>query len=466
MVEDIKTKGEIQREFSIARQNEDHHYRVRLIPTVFDNFDEGITIIGEDITKQIRFEESLMISEARYRAIVEDQNEFICRFAPGGTLTFVNDAYCRYFGLNKDKYIGHRHTVALPPDDARMMKTHMASLTPENPVKTIEHRVLMPDGAVAWHFWSDRAMFDSNGKVIEYLSVGRDITKRKVAEESLYKSEQLYRTILDNIQDVYYRCDLHGTLLMVSPSATRLFGYNTPEEIIGKNITEKFYTSPEDRKKFLEILHKEKEVSDYEILIKKSDGTPVVVSTNSHILNDSEGNTIGIEGFLRDITFRKQAEKALHESEERFHMITDHSPFPISIVDDLGNFLYINKIFTQLFGYTLGDIPTEKDWFSMAFPDMSVRKEAMLMGKNNHADTITHDVGSWVVPVTCKDGTVCHINFFRATLHNGEQFVVYEDLTPKKESERLHSVLASIVNSSNDAITLYRSLNSSIPHRR
>ncbi len=52
-----------------------------------------MTIIGEDITKQIRFEESLMISEARYRAIVEDQTEFICRFAPGGTLTFFNDAY-------------------------------------------------------------------------------------------------------------------------------------------------------------------------------------------------------------------------------------------------------------------------------------------------------------------------------------------------------------------------------------
>ena len=59
-------------------------------------------------------------------------------------------------------------------------------------------------------------------------------------------------------------------------------------------------------------------------------------------------------------------------------MITDLSPFPISIIDNLGNYLYLNNIFTQLFGYTLEDIPTEKNWFSMAFPDISERKEVML----------------------------------------------------------------------------------------
>lgn len=465
VLEDIQIKGEIQREFSITRKNEDLHYRVRLIPTVFDNFNDGITIIGEDITKQIRFEESLMISEARYRATVEDQNEFICRFEPGGRLTFFNDAYGRYFGLNKEKCIGHRHTVALPPEDARVMKNHMASLTPENPVKTIEHRILMPDGNVVWHFWSDRAIFDADGKVIEYLSVGRDITKRKIAEEALIKNEQLYRTILDNIRDVYYRTDITGTLVMINPSGIKLLGYDSLEEIIGHHITEKFYPSPEDRRKFLEILNREQEVTDYEITIKKRDGTPVIVSTNSHILKDSKGNFMGIEGFFRDITIRKQAEKALHESEERFHMITDHSPFPISINDDSGKYLYINKIFTNVFGYTLDDIPTEKDWLVKAFPDISVRREAMLTGKNDPAHSVTHEVGHSVFPVTCRDETIRYINFFRATLMSGEQFVVYEDLTPKKESERLHSVLASIVNTSNDAVTLYRSLNSSIPHK-
>lgn len=457
--DDIQRTGEIQREFSITRGNEALHYRVRIVPTIFDNMDEGVTIIGEDITKQIRFEESLMISEARYRAIVEDQNEFICRFAPDGTLTFFNDAYCRHFGLDKEKCIGHRHAVSMPPDDARLMKTHIASLNPENPVKIIEHRILLPDGTIAWHFWSDRAIFDSDGRVIEYLSVGRDITKRKVVEEALFKSEQLYRTILDNIRDVYYRTDSNGTLEMISPSGVKLFGYDSPEEIIGHNINEIFYHSLEDRKKLLELLRRQQEVTDYEAIIRKRNGSPVVVSTNSRILYDPEGNATGIEGFLRDITFRKQAERALHESEERFHMITDLSPFPISIIDNSGNTLYVNQKFSQLFGYTLADIPTEKDWFAKAFPDSADCNEVMLTWKNDLAQSKTGDVRPCVFPVMCKDQTIRQINFLPVTLQSGEQFVVYEDLTPKQESERLHSVLASIVNSSNDAITMYRRLN-------
>lgn len=464
--DETQKNGEIQREFAITYHNEDRHYRVRIIPTVFDNLEDGLTIIGEDITKQIRFEESLMVSEARYRGIVEDQNEFICRFSSGGKLTFFNDAYCRYFGLSKEKCIGHRHSVILPPDDARKMRAHLAALTPENPVKTIEHRIVMPDGNIAWHFWSDRAIFDTDGEMIEYLSVGRDITKRKLVEEALFKSEQLYRTILDNIRDVYYRCDNDGTLLMVSPSGPKLLGYDSSEEIIGHKLSEVFYPSPEERRKFLEIIHRKQEVIDYEMIIKKRDGTPIVVSMNSQVLHDSDGNSTGVEGIIRDISLRKRAEKALHVSEERFHKITDLSPFPIAIIDKSGNYLYVNNIFTQLFGYSLEDIPTENDWFSLAFPDISMREEAKLIWKSDFTHSVTGEVWSYVFPVRCKDGTVCQINFFQVTLQSGEQFVVYEDLTPKKESERLQSILATIVNSSEDAIALYRNLNNSIPSNR
>ena len=86
-----------------------------------------------DITEKRRAEDALQQSENRYRSIVEDQTEFICRFTPEGVLTFVNDAYCHYFGLKREECIGKRHSVVIPPDDARRMRAHIKALTPENP---------------------------------------------------------------------------------------------------------------------------------------------------------------------------------------------------------------------------------------------------------------------------------------------------------------------------------------------
>ena len=126
--------------------------------------------------------DELAESENRYRVVVEDQTEFICRFTPGGTLTFVNDAYCRYFGLKQEECIGKQHSVVLPPDDLNLMKKHIRSLTCKNPVGFIEHRIIMPSGEVRWQRWSDRAIFDKDGHVVECQSVGKDITERKQAQ--------------------------------------------------------------------------------------------------------------------------------------------------------------------------------------------------------------------------------------------------------------------------------------------
>ncbi|RPH74259.1 PAS domain S-box protein, partial [bacterium] len=186
---------------------------------------------------------------------------------------------------------------------------------------------------------------------------------------------------------------------------------------------------------------------------------------NTRGIYDAAGALVECQSVGRDITTERQQAKKIRESEERFRAITDLSPFPVSIIDGRGNFLYVNNTFSQLFGYTLQDIRTEEDWFSLAFPDVYERSEAMIHGNNDCIPPFSDEVPPFVFPVSCKDGAVRQIKFFRATLQSGEQFVLYEDLSPKKESERLHSVLASIVNSSTDAITLYRNLSNSIPHQ-
>jgi PAS domain S-box-containing protein len=135
-------------------------------------------------------QQNLIRSEERYRNVVEDQTEFICRFTPDGTHIFVNDAYCRYFGKERADIIGHHFIPEIPDEDDPLLKVQFSSLTPNHPVISVEHRIVMPGGEVRWQHWSDRAIFNKNGKIVEYQSVGRDITDRKRLDKALFESNR------------------------------------------------------------------------------------------------------------------------------------------------------------------------------------------------------------------------------------------------------------------------------------
>ncbi|MCP4339023.1 MAG: PAS domain S-box protein [Desulfobulbaceae bacterium] len=133
----------------------------------------------------------------RYQAIVMDQNELICRFDPQGKLTFVNDAYCRYYGVSHIDILGTNFLPNIYEDDLPLVRDHFKTLTPLKPDKTIEHRVCLPDGKIAWQQWCGRALYDRAGNVFEYQAVGRDITKLKEAEAKLQSEVQLRQLFLD-----------------------------------------------------------------------------------------------------------------------------------------------------------------------------------------------------------------------------------------------------------------------------
>ncbi|MDI6876741.1 MAG: CHASE4 domain-containing protein [Methanomicrobiales archaeon] len=128
--------------------------------------------------------------ERRYRAVVEDQIEFISRYLPDGTHIFVNEAYCRYFGKDRSEILGRVFRPAIPEEDREPLRRHFASLSRENPVATIEHRIVMPGGEVRWQQWTDRVILDADGRIAEYQSVGRDVTDRRRIEEALHRANE------------------------------------------------------------------------------------------------------------------------------------------------------------------------------------------------------------------------------------------------------------------------------------
>ncbi len=133
-------------------------------------------------------EKALKESEERYRAIVEDQTEFIVRCLPDGKLTFVNEAYCRYSGQPHEKLIGSSFFSSVVEDDRKLVKCKIKSLTIGNPVATDEYRAILPGSTIAWQQWIYRAIFDKNGNLAELQSVGQDISERRRLEKELIKT--------------------------------------------------------------------------------------------------------------------------------------------------------------------------------------------------------------------------------------------------------------------------------------
>ena len=127
-------------------------------------------------------EESLRESEERYRDVVETQTELICRYLPDSTLTFVNDAYCRYFGRSRDELVGRPFIELIPEPERAAALEHIEVIGQSSYCDTYEHQVVRPDGSLGWQQWTDHAICDAKGTVVEFQGIGRDITDFKVAD--------------------------------------------------------------------------------------------------------------------------------------------------------------------------------------------------------------------------------------------------------------------------------------------
>jgi len=191
--QEIEKKGSV-RDYEVKFRKKNGKEMDCLLTGTVRRSNEG-SILGyqgiiRDVTEYKRAEKALRESEARYRAIVEDQTELICRFLPDGTITFVNEAYCRYFGKKYEELIGHTFMPLIHDEDRVKVEKHLGSLSPEHPVVTYEHRVIAPNGDMHWQQCINRMVLDEQGRLIEFQSVGRDITERKLMEEALKKSSE------------------------------------------------------------------------------------------------------------------------------------------------------------------------------------------------------------------------------------------------------------------------------------
>ena len=160
-------------------------------------------------------------SQVRYRAIVEDQTELICRLLPDKTLTFVNEACCRYFGKKQAELLGKNIMELVPEEEHQKVKDDFSTLNLKNPVLVHEHKIIAANGEVRWQQWTNRGIFDNEGKLLEYQSVGRDITDRKESEK---EREMLDKELMKSNRKMKQ--------LALRDSQTGLYNHRYLEEVI------------------------------------------------------------------------------------------------------------------------------------------------------------------------------------------------------------------------------------------
>lgn len=159
-------------------------------------------------------------------------------------------------------------------------------------------------------------IYDQEQQLAGRLIHLRDITEQKQVEIALRESEANYRTLFENLQDVFYRANLNGDIILASPSCEKVFGY-TSEEALQLNLTRDLYARPEDRQQFLDRLAAQGVVEGYELRLKRKDGAIIWARVNSHLYRDQRGEIVGVEGMLSDISDRKQVEESLRESQRQ-----------------------------------------------------------------------------------------------------------------------------------------------------
>jgi PAS domain S-box-containing protein len=302
-----------------------------------------------------RSEEDLRVSEQRYRTVVEEQTELVCRFNPDTTLTFVNVAYASYFAAAPENLIGRSFLSLIPETDRTAALAHIRALAESKQIGSQEHRVITPQGELRWQHWVNRPILGDEGEVVEFQSVGRDVTDVKLAQEEAHESRLRYSLAAAAGRVTVWDYDIDHDVVQIDPRPPSLAAKLSRAEWLS-------FVHPEDRKRVLENQERalraaaenpDDSSSFPEITFRVVGyaGQPLRwMLGRGTVLRTPEGRPYRLLGTATDITERKKAEEALAESENRLKMIMDHSPAMMFLKDLQGRYLYINPAFRHFYG--------------------------------------------------------------------------------------------------------------------
>ncbi|MDQ1238525.1 MAG: two-component system, cell cycle sensor histidine kinase and response regulator CckA, partial [Thermodesulfobacteriota bacterium] len=269
-----------------------------------------------------------------------------------------------------------------------------------------------------------------------------DQESRMSAVQALHESEGRYRNLYDGSPDMLLSVDAAtGLIVQCNQTCCDRTGF-TRTEIVGRAVLEMYH--PDDRSdvmKCFQVFRDVGEVRNEEFRVLRKDGTTVDVMLNASAVRDEKGEILYSRSSWRDITERRQAEKALRESEERFRKLVEHCPVGMSVADTSGEIIYLNKKFTELFGYGLQDIPKLNDWWSLAYPDPQLAEsvESEWWGRIREAEKSGGQLPPVDREVRCKDGSTRVVEFRKSVIDKWVVHTLIDVTETRYQEERLRA---------------------------
>jgi len=415
---------------------------------------QQITELKESEINYKKTEEDLKKSRQEFASLFKNNPEALVYTDEKGNILDMNPNFTVLFGYTLKKIKGRNidDGMIIPPDKMKEAKKLTSKALKEDfyfeTVRKKKNGILFPVAISG-----SRVII--GGRFKGLIASYRDITEHQKMIEDLKNSEEKYRSLYENMPGAYYRADREGNILIINSPGVKLLGYNSPEEIIGKNLAQDLYYISEDRKIFLEELKKRKGiVKDYEVTLKRRDGTLVTVSTSSHYYYDSEGNIAGVEGIFIDITDRKEAERAIIEEQSLLHALMDNVPDFIYFKDEKNRFVRVNKKSAEdrgvrpedFIGKTDFDIFTEEVAKKCFDDDDRVMKTGKPLINKIEKITYLNGMERWFsatkVPRYDEKGKVTGL------------IGVSRDITERIQNEKLQQVLFNISKAANSPISL------------
>ena len=378
MRDERKTKAQLITELQTLRQQVAQSQSPTCPHDTADQ--EAVSALGGSTADtQKRTEPHLSEGESTYRSLVEKLPVITYTYSPESPLTklFISPQVVNITGYSAATIMSSPHFWIdhIHPDDQQRVLSELTNSQEQGTIFQSEYRWLARNNEVLW--FRDEASFVSEGvgRPLTLHGVAFDITEKKRAEEALQQvnieleqrveqrtaqlqqAEEHYRSIFEHAVVGIFQTTLEGHYLDVNPALAQMLGFASPIDLMTQvqNVGD-LYVTPSQRQEISQLLNQNGSITDFEVQVYRQDRSIIWITINVRLVRDAQGVALFYEGMVQDITERKQMEKDLRASEERFRSLSDASPVGIYYNEARGSCLYVNERIQEIMGYSSEDI--------------------------------------------------------------------------------------------------------------